>query len=213
MGKPNKKDKRKAGRKARKRQKSVNCQALTDRLSTALEVLCAPIMPEYVDDREGVDIIARRIVYHFGVIAWNLAVTGRKIEEGVQLRDVKLSEEEQTVFRNEIIGLVKRKQTEFPNFNTTIANCTVAVVDGVPRVKARPGITIPAIFKPLKAEPAVPPTPERIREIRRSLEFTQTKLGERLGVSASTVSAWERGKCKPQPALEKKIRELAAEIN
>ena len=56
------------------------------------------------------------------------------------------------------------------------------------------------VSSPLRAEPAVPITPDYIRKIRKSLALTQAKFGERLGVSASTVSAWERGKSKPQPA-------------
>ncbi|WP_176013910.1 helix-turn-helix domain-containing protein [Victivallis sp. Marseille-Q1083] len=70
--------------------------------------------------------------------------------------------------------------------------------------------TLSAVSSPFRAEPAVPITPDYIRKIRKSLALTQAKFGERLGVSASTVSAWERGKSKPQPAPASKLRELAA---
>lgn len=40
--------------------------------------LCADVLPEYVDDSNGVDLVGRGILWQIGMIAWNIAVTGRK---------------------------------------------------------------------------------------------------------------------------------------
>ena len=55
MAKPTKEQKRKAKLKARKQQAIHNQQSLTERLSIALEKLCDPILPEYIDDSRGPD--------------------------------------------------------------------------------------------------------------------------------------------------------------
>ena len=48
---------------ARKQQIALSEQSLSTRLSCALEKLCEPVMPEYIDDSNGPDLVGRRIVY------------------------------------------------------------------------------------------------------------------------------------------------------
>ena len=47
-----------------------------------------------------------------------------------------------------------------------------------------------------------------IKTVRRKLGLTQEKFAQRLGVSLMTVRRWERGKCKPLPAIQKVIDRL-----
>ena len=78
MSKQNKAQKRKAKVKAKKQQAIHNQQSLTERLSVALEKLCEPVLPEYIDDSRGPDLTGRNIVWQMGMIAWNIHVTGRQ---------------------------------------------------------------------------------------------------------------------------------------
>ena len=59
MAKPTKEQKRKAKLKAKKQQAIHNQQSLTERLSVALEKLCEPVLPEYIDDSNGPDLTGR----------------------------------------------------------------------------------------------------------------------------------------------------------
>ena len=47
-----------------------------------------------------------------------------------------------------------------------------------------------------------------ILEIRIKNGWSQERLAQELGVSFSTVNAWERGRRSPQPFLEKAILRL-----
>ena len=78
MQKTDKAAKRKAKLRVRKRQMNADRIGLATRLSSALERLCAPVLPEYIDDSRGLDLIGRQIVYQMGMIAWNIAVTGQR---------------------------------------------------------------------------------------------------------------------------------------
>ena len=84
MAKPTKEQKRKAKLKAQKQQAIHNQQSLTERLSAALEKLCNPILPEYIDDANGPDLTGRHIVWQMGMIAWNIHVTGRHFSPNCQ---------------------------------------------------------------------------------------------------------------------------------
>ena len=53
MAKLTKEQKRKAKLKAKKQQAIQKQQSLTERLSIALEKLCEPVLPEYIDDSNG----------------------------------------------------------------------------------------------------------------------------------------------------------------
>ena len=68
MPKTDKATKRKAKLRARKRQMNAARIGVATRLSAALERLCAPVLPEYIDDSNGLDLIGRRIVYQMRFI-------------------------------------------------------------------------------------------------------------------------------------------------
>ena len=69
MAKLSKQQKRKAKVKAKKQQMIHNQQSLTEHLSAALEKLCEPVLPEYIDDSNGPDLTGRNIVWQMGMIA------------------------------------------------------------------------------------------------------------------------------------------------
>ena len=94
MSKQNKAQKRKAKLKAKKQQAIHNQQSLTERLSVALEKLCEPFLPEYIDDSNGPDLTGRSIVWQMGMIAWNIHVTGRQELAECAFVGSKLDEEQ-----------------------------------------------------------------------------------------------------------------------
>ncbi len=118
MTKQSKEAKRKAKAKAKKKQILLNEQSLATRLATALERLCEPVLPEYIDDSVKPDIVGRQILWQIGQIAWNIAVTGRKELVANVFQGSKLDAEQQAMVQKEIRGLVKRKYAMFPQMRT-----------------------------------------------------------------------------------------------
>ncbi len=57
------------------------------------------------------------------------------------------------------------------------------------------------------------PTPELVAAIRARARLTQEELARRLGVSFSTVNAWETGRSNPQPRHRRRLEELVAELD
>ncbi|MFP4636489.1 MAG: response regulator [Nitriliruptoraceae bacterium] len=57
------------------------------------------------------------------------------------------------------------------------------------------------------------PTPELVASIRTRARLTQEELAQRLGVSFSTVNAWETGRSSPQPRHRRRLEDLAAELD
>ena len=114
MSKQNKAQKRKANLKAKKQQAIHNQQSLTEHLSIALEKLCEPVLPEYIDDSHGPDLTGRNIVWQMGMIAWNIHVTGRQELADCAFAGSKLDAEQQAMVRKEIAGLVQRKIELYP---------------------------------------------------------------------------------------------------
>ena len=53
--------------------------------------------------------------------------------------------------------------------------------------------------------------PVLVRGIRRSRDLTQEELARELGVTFSTVNAWENGRHRPIPALLAALQRLAAQ--
>lgn len=135
MAKPTKEQKRKAKLKARKQQAIHNQQSLTERLSIALEKLCDPILPEYIDDSNGPDLTGRNIVWQMGMIAWNIHVTGRQELADCAFAGSKLDDEQQILVRKEIAGLVQRKIELYPRQMTAICDVTATLANGSPRRK------------------------------------------------------------------------------
>ncbi len=208
MSKQNKAQKRKAKVKAKKQQAIHNQQSLTERLSVALEKLCEPVLPEYIDDSNGPDLTGRHIVWQMGMIAWNIHVTGRQELADCAFAGSKLDAEQQDMVRKEITGLVERKIELYPRQMTAIRDVSATLVNGSPRAKARPGDTFPELPPVPANEPKKPLTAEGIAALRKELKLTQVKFGELLGVSARKVSEWEHGKSLPDASLQDKISDL-----
>ncbi|MBO7329087.1 MAG: hypothetical protein J6W00_10000 [Lentisphaeria bacterium] len=141
MAKPTKEQKRKAKLKAKKQQAIHNQQSLTERLPIALEKLCEPIFPEYIDDSNGPDLTGRSIIWQMGMIAWNIHVTGWQELAECAFSGSKLDEEQQEMVRKEIAGLVQRKIELYPRQMTAIRDIAVTLVNGSPLAKVRPGDT------------------------------------------------------------------------
>ena len=156
MAKPTKEQKRKAKLKAKKQQAIQKQQSLTERLSVALEKLCEPVLPEYIDDSNGSDLTGRSIVWQMGMIAWNIHVTGRQELAECAFVGSKLDEEQQEMVQKEIAGLVQRKIELYPRQMTAIRDVAATLVNGCPRAKARPGDTFPELPLTLDSEPEKP---------------------------------------------------------
>ena len=208
MAKPTKEQKRKAKLKAKKQQAIHNQQSLTERLSVALEKLCEPVLPEYIDDSNGPDLARRSIVWQMGMIAWNIHVTGRQELAECAFAGSQLGAEQQEIVRQEIAGLVQRKIEIYPQQRTAIRDVVATLVNGSPRAKARPGDTFSELPPMPASEPEKPLCAEDIAALRKEMKLTQVKFGELLGVSARKVSDWEHGKSLPDASLQNKIRDL-----
>ena len=212
MSKQNKAQKRKAKVKAKKQQAIHNQQSLTERLSVALEKLCEPVLPEYIDDSHGPDLTGRNIVWQMGMIAWNIHVTGRKELAACAFAGSKLDAEQQKMVQDEIAGLVQRKNELYPRQMTAIRDVAATLVNGSPRAKARPGDTFPELPAKPVSEPEKPISAEDIAAQRKKMKLTQTKFGELLGVSARKASEWEHGKRVPDESSQIKLRALQKKI-
>lgn len=55
----------------------------------------------------------------------------------------------------------------------------------------------------IEMTPLIEPTPAAIREVRNGAHLSQQRLANELWVSASLVSKWERGICRPDGAAIK----------
>lgn len=197
MANPTKEQKRKAKLKAKKQQAIHNQQSLTERLSVALEKLCEPVLPEYIDDSNGPDLTGRSIVWQMGMIAWNIHVTGRQELADCAFAGSKLDAEQQDMVRKEITGLVERKIELYPRQMTAIRDVSATLVNGSPRAKARPGDTFPELPPVPANEPKKPITAEDIASLRKEMKLTQVKFAELFGVTVRKVSEWEHGKSQP----------------
>ena len=208
MAKLTKEQKRKAKLKAKKQQAIHNQQSLTERLSVALEKLCEPVLPEYIDDSNGPDLTERNIVWQMGMIAWNIHVTGRQELAECAFAGSQLDAEQQEIVRKEIAGLVQRKIELYPRQMTAIRDVSATLANGSPRAKARPGDTFPELTPMPASGPEKPLSAEDIATLRKTLKLTQVKFGELFGVSAKKVSEWEHGKSLPDASLQDKISDL-----
>ena len=211
MAKPTKEQKRKAKLKAKKQQAIHNQQSLTGRLSVALEKLCDPILPEYIDDSNGPDLTGRHIVWQMGMIAWNIHVTGRQELAECAFVGSKLDAEQQKMVRKEIAGLVQRKIEFYPRQRTAIRDVVATLVNGSPRAKARPGDTFPELPPMPASVPEKPLTAKDIVVLRKAMKLTQVKFAELFGVTARKVSEWEHGKSQPSAEQYQKMNSINKE--
>ena len=209
--KPDKAAKRKAKLKARKTHAELNRLHLAGRVAGALMELCADVLPEYVDDSQGPDLVGRNILWRMGMVAWNIAVTGRKEIDDSSVDEMRVDAESKKMVRDEINGLVRRKYERFPELRTAIKDVAAVAVAGGAKLKVSIGDTFPAMPIPDFSDKPTPLTPEQILTKRKELGFSQVKLAAALGVSVKKVSAWEHGKATPTAEELEKINSYTPE--
>lgn len=201
-------------RKAKLKAKRVHAEQLRlqqqVRIAAALMDLCADVLPEYVDDSKGTDLVGRDILWHMGMVAWNIAVTGRKEIDDSSVNQMKLDAESQKMVRDEINGLVRKKYEKYPELRTAITDVAAVAVAGGAKLKVSLGDSFPAMPIPDFNEKPAPLTPEQILTKRKGLKLSQVKFAAALGVSVKTVSAWEHGKAVPDEAEIEKIKHITA---
>ena len=197
--------KRKAKLKARKFHAEQNRLHLSGRIADALTDLCADVLPEYVDDSKGIDLVGRNILWRMGMVAWNIAVTGRKEIDDSSVDEMRVDAESKKIVRDEINGLVRRKYEEFPELRTAIKDVSTLLVAGQVRLKVSLGDTFPAMPIPDFSDKPEPLSPDQILTKRKGLGLSQVKFAAALGVSVKKVSAWEHGKAVPSEAEAEKI--------
>lgn len=206
--KPDKQAKRKAKLKARKVHAEQARQRLAARIADAIIDLCAAALPEYVDDSKGPDIVGRGILWRMGMVAWNIAVSGRKEIDASSIRQMRLDEESREMVRQQINDLIRQKYAKYPHLRTSVTEIKPVVTAGVPRMKVVLGDTYPEMPIPSFDDTPKTLTPEQILSKRKSLGLSQVKFAAALGVSVKKVSAWEHGKEVPPDAELAKIAEL-----
>ena len=201
-------------RKAKLKAKRVHAEQLRHqqqvRIAAALMDLCADVLPEYVDDSKGTDLVGRDILWHMGMVAWNIGVTGRKEIDDSSVNQMKLDAESQKMVRDEINGLVRKKYEKYPELRTAITDVAAVAVAGGAKLKVSLGDSFPAMPIPDFNEKPAPLTPEQILTKRKGLKLSQVKFAAALGVSVKTVSAWEHGKAVPDEAEIEKIKHITA---
>ena len=206
--KPDKAARRKAKLKAKKAHAEQLRRQLNDRISVALADLCADVLPEYIDDSKGIDLVGRDIVWRMGMVAWNLAVTGRKEIDDSSVTLMKLDAESRKIVRDEINGLVRRKYEKYPELRTAIANISAVADIGGAKLKVSLGDTFPAMPIPDFSDKPEPLTPEQILTKRKGLKLSQVRFATLLGVSVRKVAAWEHGKAVPDEVVSERILNL-----
>lgn len=189
--------KRKAKLKARKAHAEQHRLHLSGCIADALMDLCADVLPEYIDDSKDIDLVGRNILWRMGMVAWNIAVTGRKGIDDSSVDEMRVDAESKKIVRDEINGLVRRKYEKFPELRTAITDVSTLLVAGQARLKVSLGDTFPAMPIPDFSDKPEPLTPEQILAKRKGLGLSQVKFAAALGVSVKKVSAWEHGKAVP----------------
>lgn len=200
--------KRKAKLKARKVHAELHRLHLAGRVAGALMDLCADVLPEYVDDSKGLDLVGRDILWRMGMVAWNIAVSGRKEINDSSVGRMKLDAESQKMVRDEINGLVRKKYEKYPELRTAITDVSAVAVAGGAKLKVSLGDTFPAMPIPDFEEKPEPLTPDQILTKRKGLGLSQVKFAAALGVSVRKVAAWEHGRAVPSEEEIGKIVKL-----
>ena len=209
--KPDKAARRKAKLKARKFHAELNRLHLAGRVAGALMDLCADVLPEYVDDSKGIDLVGRNILWRMGMAAWNIAVTGRKEIDDSSVDEMRVDAESKKMVRDEINGLVRKKYEKYPELRTAITDVSVLLVAGQARLKVSLGDTFPAMPIPDFNDKPEPLTPDQILTKRKGLGLSQVKFAAALGVPVKKVSAWEHGKATPTAKELEKINSYTPE--
>ena len=205
-----------AKRKAKLKAKRVHAEQLRHqqqvRIAAALMDLCADVLPEYIDDSKGPDLVGRNILWRMGMIAWNIAVTGRKEIDDSSIDEMRVDAESKKMVRDEINGLVRRKYEKYPELRTAITDVSAVAVAGGAKLKVSLGDLFPAMPIPDFSDKPEQLTPDQILTKRKGLGLSQVKFAAALGVSVKKVSAWEHGKAVPNEAEMEKIEHITAGI-
>lgn len=200
--------KRKAKLKAKRAHEENLRLQQNSRIAKAIVDLCAEDLPDFVDDSTGIDLAGRNIVWTMGMIAWNVAVTGRKEIGEDAISQMKLDAESQKIVRDEVSALIRRKYERYPELRTAVLHITPVIVDREATLKVSLGDTFPEMPIPEFDDEPEPLTPEQILAKRKELGLSQAKFAAALGVSVKKVSAWEHGKVVPDEVAVDKIRDL-----
>ena len=208
--KPDKAAKRKAKLKAKRVHEEQLRHQQHVRIAAALTDLCADVLPEYIDDSKGIDLVGRNILWRIGMVAWNIAVSGRKEIDDSSVSQMKMDAESRMVVRAEINGLVRKKYEKYPELRTVIKDVAAVAVVGGATLKVSLGDTFPAMPIPDFSDRTAPLTPEQILTKRKGLGLSQIKFATLLGVSVRKVAAWEHGKVVPDGDALEKIHLLKA---
>ena len=200
-----------ARRKEKVKAKRVHAEQLRHqqhvRIAAALTDLCADVLPEYVDDSKGTDLVGRDILWRMGMVAWNIAVTGRREIDESSINTMKLDEESRRMVRDEVNALVRLKYKKYPDLRTSISNVSAVNAAGGAKLKVSLGDTFPAMPIPDFTDKPELLTPEQLLAKRKALGLSQVKFAAALNVSVKKVSAWEHGKAEPS---EDEIEKIAA---
>ena len=201
-----------ARRKAKLKAKRVHAEQLRHqqhvRIAAALTDLCADVLPEYIDDSKGPDLVGRNILWRMGMVAWNIAVTGRKEIDDSSVDAMRVDAESRMLVRAEINGLVRKKYEKYPELRTAIKDVAAVAVAGGAKLKVSLGDTFPAMPIPNFDEKPEPLTPKQILTKRKALKLSQVKFAAALGVSVKKVAAWEHGKALPDEAEMERIKAI-----
>lgn len=203
--------KRKAKLKARRVQAEQSRHQQHVRIADALMDLCADVLPEYVDDSRGIDLVGRNILWRMGMVAWNIAVTGRREIDESSINTMKLDEESRRMVRDEVNALVRLKYKKYPDLRTSISNVSAVNAAGVAKLKVVLGDTFPAVSIPDFTDESGLLTPEQLLAKRKALGLSQVKFAAVLNFSVKKVSAWEHGKAAPTEAELEKINSFTPE--
>ena len=204
-----------ARRKAKLKAKRVHEEQLRHqqhvRIAAALTDLCADVLPEYVDDSKGTDLVGRDILWRIGMVAWNIAVTGRKEIDDSSVDAMRVDAESRMLVRAEINRLVRKKYEKYPELRTAIKDVAAVAIAGGAKLKVSLGDTFPAMPIPDFSDRTAPLTPDQILTKRKGLKLSQVRFATLLGVSVRKVAAWEHGKAAPTEAELEKIALLSSE--
>ena len=200
--------KRKAKLKAKRAHEENLRLQQNSRIANAIIDLCAEDLPDYVDDSKGIDLSGRLIIWQMGMIAWNMAVTGRKEIGENAISKMRLDADSQKIVRGEINKLTRLKYKRYPALRTAVTHVTPVIVDGEAKLKVSLGDTFPELPMPDFDDVPEMLSPEQILTKRKELGLSQVKFAAALGVSVKTVSAWEHGKAAPTTEDLEKICSL-----
>ena len=203
--------KRKAKLKAKRVHEENLRLQLNGRIANAIMDLCADVLPEYVDDSNGLDINGRLVLWQMGMMAWNVAVTGQSEMADNFLAKMRLEDKAKKLIREEIERLIRKKYERYPRICTSVKGVATVVIAGDVKLKVAVGDTFPEMPIPEFDDEPETLSPEQILAKRKELGLSQAKFAAALGVSVKKVSAWEHGKVTPTAEELVKITSLHSE--